>query len=679
MAKRAPYSSPRERGAIRDTLRTVSQALAGCTRFEDFFAAVHDALSPFIPHEAMGITTYDARKQQFQPFIMDSRANLPEGIERIYALPPEHTLKARAIRENRAICIEDTATADYAEAALLLEFGLHSHMVIPLVSRGRPLGVIYAVHSEPGVYDRFHLALLTELAAPVAVALEEVRELATGQALQEVAEVMAATLDMEDLFLQVSERLQPVLPHGIACIFTVDEESGEPGHAPLVRAPAADGGQPALDCPGLPEEMIEQTLHRGHSVLIPSLMMRAAQDESYAGLMGAGVESCMACRLEVAGRPFGLLFMGDRQHEAYSRTDLEHFLWVGRQLSLAMAHARAYREVEELSRQLQEENIYLKGEIAEKNNLGEIISTSPALQKVLEQVEMVATTDITVLVTGETGTGKELIARAIHELGPRAGKSMIRVNCAALPRDLIESELFGHERGSFTGAERRHIGRFELAHDGTLFLDEVGDMPLEAQARLLRALQEGEFERVGGESPIRVDVRVVAATNQDLQRAVATGAFREDLFYRLQVFPIHIPPLRDRVEDIVPLARHFALRAAERLKKPVRRITRESQREMERYSWPGNVRELEHMIERAVILAKTNALDLVPLIRAEARLNIRGGRHSFPTLEEAEREHILSALEESGGKVSGKGGAAELLGLPRTTLQARIRKLGIKR
>ncbi len=677
MVSQDASSSPRDRGVIRDTLATVAQALAGCISFEDFFTAVHDALSPFIPHDAMGIYTYDARKQQFRPLIMDVREELPDAIDKIYSLPSDDTLKAQAIRENRAFRIEDTEVADYAEAPLLLEIGLHSHMVIPLVSRNRPLGVLYAVHRDPGVYDDFHLALLTELAAPVSVALEEVRELTTSRALQQVGEVMAATLDIPELFLRVSQRLQPVLPHTIACIFAVDEESGELGRIPLARSSVPGFAPPEREC--LPGEMVDQALDQGTPVLIPSLTLYIAQHENYAGLIEAGIQSCMACRLEVAGRPYGLLFMGDRRQEAYARTDLENFLWVGRQLSLAMAHSIAYREVEQLSRQLQEENIYLKGEIAEKSNLGEIISASPALQKVLEQAEMVAATDSTVLVTGETGTGKELIARAIHELGPRAGKSMIRVNCAALPRDLIESELFGHERGSFTGAERRRIGRFELADGGTLFLDEIGDMPLGAQSRLLRTLQEGEFERVGGENLIRVDVRVVAATNQNLQQAVRNGSFREDLFYRLQVFPIHIPPLRERVEDIVPLARHFALRSAERMKKPVRRLTRESQREMLRYSWPGNVRELEHMIERAVILAKTNALDLVPLIKAEARLNIRDGRHSFPTLEEAEREHILSALEETGGKVSGKGGASELLDIPRTTLQARMRKLGIER
>jgi transcriptional regulator with GAF, ATPase, and Fis domain len=664
---------------IRDTLGTVAQALAGCVSFEEFFDAVHDALTPFIPHDAMGIYTYDARKQQFRPLIVDVRDELPGAVEKIFALPPEKTLKARAIRENRSFRIDDTAAADYAEAPLLHGIGLHSHMVVPLVSRFQPLGVLYAVHRDPGIYDDFHLALLTELAAPVAVALEEVRELTTSRALQHVGEVMAATLDIPELFLKVSERLQPVLPHTIACIFAVDEESGELGRVPLVRSTIPGFPLPAKDCRDLPGEMVDQALHRETPVLIPNLALYIARHESYAGLIEAGIQSCMACRLEVAGRPYGLLFMGDRRHEAYTRTDMENFLWVSRQLSLAVAHSIAFKEVEQLSRQLQEENIYLKEEVAAKSNLGEIISASPALQNVLEQAEMVASADITVLITGETGTGKELIARAIHELGPRAGKSMIRVNCAALPRDLIESELFGHERGSFTGAERRHIGRFELAHGGTLFLDEVGDMPLETQARLLRALQEGEFERVGGESLIRVDVRVVAATNQDLQRAVSQGTFREDLYYRLMVFPIHIPPLRERVEDIIPLARHFALRAAERLKKPVRRLTRESQSEMLRYSWPGNVRELEHMIERGMILARTDALDLVPLIRAEARLSSRSGRHSFPTLEEAEREHILSALEETGWKISGKGGTAELLGVPRTTLQARMRKLGIGR
>ena len=272
MVEQDTNSSPRDRGVIRDTLGIVAQALAGCISFDDFFSAVHDALSPFIPHDAMGIYTYDARKQQFRPLITDVREELPEAIEKIYSLPSEDTLKARAIRENRAFRIEDTAEASYAEAPLLVKIGLRSHMVIPLVSRNRPLGVLYAVHRDPGVYDDFHLALLTELAAPVSVALEEVRELTTSRALQQVGEVMAATLDIPELFLRVSERLQPVLPHTIACIFAVDEESGELGPTPLVRSSIPGFPLPKNECRDLPQEMVEQALGQGTPVLIPSLI-----------------------------------------------------------------------------------------------------------------------------------------------------------------------------------------------------------------------------------------------------------------------------------------------------------------------------------------------------------------------------------------------------------------------
>jgi len=295
---------------------------------------------------------------------------------------------------------------------------------------------------------------------------------------------------------------------------------------------------------------------------------------------------------------------------------------------------------------------------------------------VLKAIDEVAATDATVLLTGETGTGKELVARAGHNLSPRKVKVLVKVNCAALPAGLIESELFGHEKGAFTGALSRKLGRFEVAHKGTIFLDEIGDLPLELQAKLLRVLQDGEFERVGGSETIRVDVRVIAATNRDLDKAIEEGTFRPDLYYRLSVFPIQIPPLRERREDIPDLVRHFVMKHGLKLGRKVKTIPQSAMDALSAYPWPGNVRELENVVERAMILSHGDRLELGEW-PPKAGVTSRGRR--VPTLEELEREHISSVLELTGGRVSGEKGAAKLLGMRPSTLQGRMKKLGIVR
>jgi transcriptional regulator with GAF, ATPase, and Fis domain len=304
------------------------------------------------------------------------------------------------------------------------------------------------------------------------------------------------------------------------------------------------------------------------------------------------------------------------------------------------------------------------------------VGESAPIRKVLAKITMVAGTDSTVLVTGETGTGKELVVRAIHGLSKRKAKILVKVNCAALPSGVIESELFGHEKGAFTGALTRRVGRFELANGGTLFLDEVGDLPHELQAKLLRVLQEGEFERVGGTQTLKVNVRLVAATNRDLQSEVKEGRFRADLFYRLNVFPIAIPPLRERVEDIPRLVRHFAMIYASKMGKRIDTIGEQVMGKLLAYPWPGNVRELQNVIERAVILSTRGRIELddqlaAPVADTRAKANA--------TLEEIERDHVLSVLERVGWRVGGERGAANILGLKRTTLEARMSKLGISR
>ncbi len=346
-----------------------------------------------------------------------------------------------------------------------------------------------------------------------------------------------------------------------------------------------------------------------------------------------------------------------------------------RQLAEA-ALRKSLAEVERLQRRLQDENIYLQDEIKVVHNFGSIIGSSKALRRVLVQVEQVAATDTTVLILGETGTGKELVARAIQELSPRKQHPLVKVNCAALPATLIESELFGHEKGAFTGATARKVGRFELADHGTLFLDEIGDLPLELQSKLLRVLQENEFERVGGAATIKVDVRIITATNRKLEELVRLGAFREDLYFRLNTFPIVLPPLRERREDIPLLAKHFVDKFGPKVGKKIDTIPAGVMKNLQAYSWPGNVRELENVLERAMVLSKGPRLQLGSWWLSSGPQPTKAGGQ---TLAEAEKSHILGVLEQTGWRVSGRGGAAEILGLKPTTLESRMKKLAIKR
>jgi formate hydrogenlyase transcriptional activator len=384
------------------------------------------------------------------------------------------------------------------------------------------------------------------------------------------------------------------------------------------------------------------------------------------------------CWLPLTGRErtLGVLSILSHQPEAFTEDDLAAFTQVGNPIALALDNAMAFQRVAEQKEKLREEKLYLEDEIRTQFNFQEIVGQGRLLRHALKQVETVAPTDSTVLILGETGTGKELLARAVHNLSPRREATFVRVNCASIPAGLLESELFGHEKGAFTGALTQRIGRIELAHRGTLFLDEVGDIPLELQAKLLRVLQEKEFERLGSARTLRSDVRIVAATNRPLKKMVSEGEFRRDLYYRLNVFPIVVPPLRERAEDIPLLVNYFVLKHARRLKKTME-VPPEALRALAAYSWPGNVRELEHLIERAVILSPGPELKL-PLF--EVDFGEQGASAAGPSaLENVEREHILRVLRASGGRIAGPGGAAEQLGMNRTTLNSRMRKLGITR
>lgn len=395
-----------------------------------------------------------------------------------------------------------------------------------------------------------------------------------------------------------------------------------------------------------------------------------------AQLVTQGVRS--ACRIPLISRDrvLGTLNLASLRENSFSEDDVNLLSQVANQVALALSNALSFRQLAEQKEKLALEKQYLENEIRTRFSFGEIVGESPAFKEVLQQVETVAPTDSTVLILGETGTGKELIARAIHDLSHRRDKTFVTVNCSALPSELLESELFGHEKGAFTGAALRKIGRFELAQRGTLFLDEVGDLPLGLQPKLLRALQEKQFERLGSTQTITVDVRLIAATNRDLEATVEEGRFRSDLYYRLNVFPIVVPPLRERSGDIPLLARHFLEKYSRQMGKQIESIPVETLQTLSRYPWPGNVRELEHFIERAVVLTSGSMLHVPPL---GPKLQRKPDRAPSETLARAERDHILRILRETNGIISGPRGAAARLGLKRTTLASKMRRLGISR
>lgn len=351
---------------------------------------------------------------------------------------------------------------------------------------------------------------------------------------------------------------------------------------------------------------------------------------------------------------------------------------VAERIRIEQALRDANAQVEKLKDRLQAENIYLQEEIKTEYNFEEIVGSSAAMKKVFQRIEQVANTDTTVLITGDTGTGKELVARALHNRSGRRERPPIKVNCAALPATLVESELFGHEKGAFTGAANRKIGRFELANGGTIFLDEIGDVPLEVQVKLLRVLQEQEFERIGGNHTIKVDVRLIAATNRDLSKAVKDSVFRDDLFYRLNVFPIQVPPLRERTEDIPLLVQHFVNKFKQKISKDIREISDDTMQSLTKYHWPGNVRELGSVIERAVVMSAGRILRIDREVFSASPATV-SGREESPALEDVERQHILKILNQTRWIIDGPKGAARILGLHPNTLRHRLQKLGIQR
>jgi len=484
-----------------------------------------------------------------------------------------------------------------------------------------------------------------------------------------------ATRDVASLAAAIAPNLQRIVAHDDVGLFLLDSAGDQMGRYALTAHGA--GWTDELTAQLRPEtEPFARWLAERRPVDMDLEQFDWTGREAIRrNITAGGLKRACFVPLATTRETLGFLVLNRRLPAPFTPEEVDWIAQAGAQISMALENALAFREIAALKDRLARENIYLAEEIRGAQHFGEIVGESRALKRILSQVATVAATDATVLVLGETGTGKELIARAVHSAGERRGRSLVTVNCATSPAGLLESEWFGHERGAFTGALAQKVGRFELAHQGTLFLDEIGDVPLELQAKLLRALQEREIERLGSTRAIHVDFRLIAATNRELEEMVAKREFRPDLYYRLNVFPIRIPPLRERREDIPLLVHYFAQRFSKRLRRPIESISRESMDLLCRWSWPGNVRELQNVIERAVILSQGPTLT-VPRSEFESPAPVT----SAPvTLEEAEREHILRALDETGWVIGGTQGAAARLGLKRTSLVSTMRRLGIVR
>jgi formate hydrogenlyase transcriptional activator len=496
--------------------------------------------------------------------------------------------------------------------------------------------------------------------------------------LLDVTNAVVTQLDTRELFRAVAPALRRCCSADVAALSVYDAEANVLRHH-VCDAP--EGFGEASDVPLPPASTIEGSatgyvFRTGEPRVFSASELDAFPESRF--IRARGIESACSVPLATAHGVLGTLNLGAFATDAFSPRQFPLLTRVAGQIAIALRNAFSYERIEQLNAQLAQEKLYLEDEIRGDHQFDEIIGNSRALSRVLREIETVAPTDSTVLISGETGSGKELVARAIHQFSGRRDRAFVKLNCAAIPTGLLESELFGHEKGAFTGAISTRVGRFELANHGTVFLDEVGEIPLELQPKLLRVLQEREFERLGSSRTLKSDARLIAATNRDLAALAGEGRFREDLFYRLNVFPITVPPLRQRREDIPMLVRHFAQQFARRMKKTIETIPTEAMEALTRYDWPGNIRELQNLIERAVILSAGQTLE-VPVAALNSRPGSGPVRDADETLQDADRRHIISALERSNWVIAGPAGAAARLGIKRSTLQFRMRKLGIVR
>ena len=675
-----------------ETLRQVSGVIASQTDLNGVLEDLARFLPSVVSFEFLGVVLHDPEHRLFR---LHAFGGTLAGSTEIETEIPDADPSAAAMLmdEQKPIILNDiekeTGYADIVRRAR--QYGVRSLCLFPLTSPRRRLGLLAFGSTRQKDYDGEDLKLMSTVTAHVAVAVENAlnfeearsyqqllaRERDRLRLLLEVNNNVISHLELSDLFLAVSSSLRNCFHHEYTGLWLFEEDS------PRLRCvgmdfPSTRGFIEKIQSADLtPEEVAEvrarlpRLMKRGDIAQLPAQFALPALAEN--------LRSGVTIPLVAGSKPLGILSLASADESTFQQEELGLLVQVGNQVALAIENALAFEKVAEARNQLTTEKTYLEDEIRYDHNVEDIVGKSRALRETLSKAEVVATTDATVLLMGETGTGKELIARLIHNSSSRRDHTFVKLNCAAVPSGLMESELFGHERGAFTGAVAAKVGRFELAHHGSLFLDEVGDITLDLQPKLLRVLQEKEFERLGGTRTLKVDARLVAATNRDLEQMVAGGEFREDLYYRLAVFPIHLPPLRERREDIPLLVEYFVARYSRRMKKRIKEIPTAAMQVMTEWAWPGNIRELQNFIERAVILTTGECLN-VPEEELKSPRTVRASKETAKSLNlrEVERETILEALRKTNGRISGPQGAAALLGLKRTTLQYRMRLLNIK-
>jgi formate hydrogenlyase transcriptional activator len=672
-------------------LLEVSEAISQHRDLAELFHELAERLHRVVDFDYLNLILHDPARNVMRLHILESQ--MPRNTRLGTEFPVGQT-PSGWVWESQQPFILDDLEKDTPFAPLLQNLrdnGVKSVCSLPLTTAQRPLGAISFGRTTVHEHTETETAFLQQVARLVAVAVDNALNFESAQAYQrqlarerdrlrvllEVNNAVVTQLALQDVLRAIATSLRRVIHHEYTSLALFDPETNQ------MRVFALDFPQGK----GLIHEEMTVSLDRtiagkAFQTRQPLVLDRAAMEEFDSPtsrlMRDEGVRSVLSMPLISHNRVLGTITLASFRDNAFQHGDVDLLFQVSGQVAIAVENALAFREIAQLQYKLAQEKLYLEDEIRSEMNFDEIIGESPRLRAVLKQVETVAPTDSTVLITGETGTGKELIARAIHNLSPRRERTFVKVNCAAIPTGLLESELFGHERGAFTGAIAQRIGRFETANGGTIFLDEIGDIPLELQPKLLRVLQEQEFERLGSTQTTRVDVRLIAATNRNLAEMVSAHTFRSDLFYRLRVFPIEMPPLRERQEDIPALVRYFAEKHSRRMNRSVETIPSETLDLLVEYAWPGNIRELENLIERAIIVSPGPVLR-VPLgeIKAPSELPAEGLSPESLTLRAAERDHILKALEATNWVLSGPRGAAARLGMKRTTLQSKMRKLGV--
>jgi len=670
---------------VYEAVLALSRSIAGRDDLGSLLSGVAESLQRIVAFDFAALILHDREAKSMRSYVLDAAAPADVGPARCF--PVEQDPAGWVWVQQQPLVISrlegESRWPEFTE--WVRTAGLRSLTLVPLTAGESRLGAFGFGCLAPFAPSREELAFLERVASEFAVAVESflarqdlLRERDRLRTLFDITKVLVSRLSQEELFAAISTQLSRVVRHDTAVLTLWHEEKREVDAFALhFSGPPLFSKEQALIRPeGMPTAVAIET---GKPVVAYDTDGDRYPSPEFGRFVAMGCKSECSVPLITANGTLGTLEIVRTTDELWTNNDVEFLVQVAGQVAIAVENALSYRELSEIKERLATEKLYLEDEIRLDHNIGDMVGEGPAFQSVLKGVQTVAPSDATVLILGETGTGKELVARAIHESSHRSKGSFVKVNCAAIPASLLESELFGHEKGAFTGAAGQRIGRFELAHQGTLFLDEIGEMPLELQPKLLRAIQDHEFERVGGNRTIRSDIRLVAATNRDLKAMMEENRFRADLYYRLHVFPINVPPLRERPEDIPLLTRFFVQKYASRMNRRIERIHAAVMEALARYNWPGNIRELQNVIERSVLLTTGSALSLaMPEVIGKQQPPASPASGAEQS-EAAEREAIIHALQQAHGIVGGPNGAAARLGLKRTTLYSRMQKLNISR